>query len=115
MTRVQISGASAGAGVAVALVLGVPLGDMASDTLAGQTSRRFVDSSNTDIHAGVQAARNGYLGPFSPSFNVSNWIRENLEKRLPPNAHEIVMTRYLNISKYPYCLCLSAAGGCTCL
>ena len=48
ITRVQISGASAGAGVAVALVLGVPLGDMASDTLAGETSRRLVDSSNTD-------------------------------------------------------------------
>ena len=49
ITRVQISGASAGAGVAVALVLGVPLGDMASDTLAGETSRMFVDSSNSNI------------------------------------------------------------------
>ena len=47
ITRVQISGASAGAGVAVALVLGVPLGDMASDTLAGETSRMFVDSSTS--------------------------------------------------------------------
>ena len=37
-----------------------------------------------------QKARYGFLGPFSPSFNVTEWLRSNMERTLPENAHEIV-------------------------
>jgi len=79
----KISGASAGAGVALALLLDTPLGDMTCDCLAG-----------------CQLARDGLLGPFSPSFSPASWIKENLEKRLPENAHEIVSGRlHVSVTK----------------
>ena len=44
-----------------------------------------------------QKARYGYLGPFSPSFNVTEWLRSNMEKTLPENAHEIVRNIFSRI------------------
>ncbi|KAK7874450.1 hypothetical protein R5R35_001542 [Gryllus longicercus] len=69
----KISGASAGAIAACALLCDLPIGEQVSDVLKV-----------------VQQARSKTLGPFSPSFNVQNILLEQLEKVLPDNAHLLV-------------------------
>ena len=68
----QISGASAGSCVALSLVCHTSLSEVVSNTLAG-----------------CAQARRGALGPFSPSFNADRWLREGLQRLLPPNAHKL--------------------------
>lgn len=75
--------------MALALVLDIPLGDVVSDCLA---SKYLVENKLLKLYKFqvCQKARYGFLGPFSPSFNVTDWLRSNMEKTLPENAHEIV-------------------------
>ncbi|XP_046748068.1 1-acylglycerol-3-phosphate O-acyltransferase Pnpla3 isoform X1 [Diprion similis] len=69
----KISGASAGAIAACALLLDLPLGEITSNVL------RL-----------AREARQRTLGPFSPSFNVQDILLEGLTKFLPDDAHLIV-------------------------
>jgi hypothetical protein len=41
----------------------------------------------TTILEGYYAARQGRLGPFSPSFDQNAWLREGLGKALPEDGH----------------------------
>jgi hypothetical protein len=41
----------------------------------------------TTILEGCYAARQGSLGPFSPSFDLNAWLREVLGKALPEDGH----------------------------
>ncbi|XP_052120170.1 1-acylglycerol-3-phosphate O-acyltransferase Pnpla3 [Frankliniella occidentalis] len=66
----KISGASAGAIAACALLCDLPLGEITSDML----------------HI-VREARCRTLGPFSPSFSVQDILLQGLEKHLPEDAH----------------------------
>lgn len=66
----NISGASAGAIAACALLCDLPIGEITSDVLRVITE-----------------ARSRTLGPFSPSFNVQAVLLEGLEKVLPEDAH----------------------------
>ncbi|XP_034246089.1 1-acylglycerol-3-phosphate O-acyltransferase Pnpla3 isoform X1 [Thrips palmi] len=66
----KISGASAGAIAACALLCDLPLGEITSDML----------------HI-VREARCRTLGPFSPSFSVQDILLQGLEKYLPEDAH----------------------------
>ena len=59
--------------MALALVLGSDLTDIASDLLAGS-----------------KLARAGLLGSFPPSFNSQDWIRGNLRRKLPGDAYKAV-------------------------
>ncbi|XP_012268205.1 patatin-like phospholipase domain-containing protein 2 isoform X3 [Athalia rosae] len=69
----KISGASAGAIAACCLLLDLPLGEITSNVLRV-----------------AREARQGTLGPFSPSFNVQDILLEGLTKFLPEDAHLIV-------------------------
>ncbi|XP_047003674.1 patatin-like phospholipase domain-containing protein 2 [Schistocerca americana] len=66
----KISGASAGAIAACALLCELPIGEI-----------------TTDVLRVVQEARKKTLGPFNPSFNVQNLLLEGLDKVLPEDAH----------------------------
>lgn len=66
----KVSGASAGAIAAACLLCDAPLGDITSQVL----------------HLAMQA-RSRVLGPFSPSFNINNLLKDGLEKTLPEDAH----------------------------
>ena len=74
----------------MALVLDIPLGDVVSDCLASKNIEQEIKILMLYIFQVCQKARYGYLGPFSPSFNVTEWLRSNMERTLPENAHEIV-------------------------
>ncbi|XP_069696120.1 uncharacterized protein bmm isoform X2 [Periplaneta americana] len=75
----KVSGASAGAIAACSLLCDLPL-DMISNVLRV-----------------VSEARQGTLGPFSPSFNIHKVLLEGLEKALPDDAH-LRVTGKLHIS-----------------
>lgn len=66
----KISGASAGAIAACALICDLPIGEMTSDVLKVAIE-----------------ARSRSLGAFSPSFNIHRLLLEALEKFLPDDAH----------------------------
>ncbi|KAK9496840.1 hypothetical protein O3M35_012931 [Rhynocoris fuscipes] len=66
----KISGASAGAIAACCLLCDLPIGEVASDMLGL-----------------IREARLRTLGPFSPSFNVQEYLLERLGKVLPEDAH----------------------------
>lgn len=76
----KVSGASAGAIAALALLGDTDLGEMASHV----------------IQVSVEA-RERYLGPFSPSFNINKILYEGLNRLLPDNVAEKVNGR-LHIS-----------------
>ncbi|KAL1110172.1 hypothetical protein AAG570_008249 [Ranatra chinensis] len=66
----KISGASAGAIAACCLLCDLPIGEVASDMLSL-----------------IREARLRTLGPFSPSFNVQEFLLDRLRKVLPEDAH----------------------------
>ncbi|XP_026672777.1 patatin-like phospholipase domain-containing protein 2 isoform X2 [Ceratina calcarata] len=66
----KISGASAGAIAACCLLCDMPLGEITSNVLRV-----------------AREARQGTLGPFSPSFNCQDVLLESLQKFLPNDAH----------------------------
>lgn len=66
----KISGASAGALVALCLLLDVPLDKIAEE---------FFEI--------VNAARTHKLGPFSPNFDIQKILLNTVLKYLPPDAH----------------------------
>jgi len=66
----KIAGASAGAVAACCLLCDLPIGEVASDMLSL-----------------IREARLRTLGPFSPSFNVQDFLLESLRKVLPDDAH----------------------------
>lgn len=66
----KISGASAGAIAACCLLCDLPIGEVASDMLGL-----------------IREARLRTLGPFSPSFNVQEYLLDRLSKVLPEDAH----------------------------
>ncbi|XP_014240378.1 patatin-like phospholipase domain-containing protein 3 [Cimex lectularius] len=69
----KIAGASAGAIAACSLLCDLPVGEVVSDMLIL-----------------IREARLRTLGPFSPSFNVQEFLLENLRKNLPEDAHLLV-------------------------
>jgi len=76
----RISGASAGAMAAVALLADLQLGEMTSYVLQIACE-----------------ARSFALGPFSPSFKINNYIEDGLQRMLPKDIHTKVNGR-LHIS-----------------
>jgi len=66
----KVAGASAGSMAAVALLADLPLGEMTSNVLKIATE-----------------ARKRTLGPFSPSFNITQIIADGLIKMLPDDVH----------------------------
>ncbi|KAG5668191.1 hypothetical protein PVAND_016141 [Polypedilum vanderplanki] len=66
----KIAGVSAGAIVAVALLLDLPLDDLVKEF--------FEIASNARSHP---------LGPFAPSFNIQEKLLNGFEQRLPEDAH----------------------------
>lgn len=66
----KISGASAGGIAACCLLCDLPIGEVASDMLSL-----------------IREARRRTLGPFSPSFNVQEFLHDKLNKVLPDDAH----------------------------
>ncbi|XP_035222796.1 patatin-like phospholipase domain-containing protein 2 [Stegodyphus dumicola] len=72
----KIAGASVGSIAAAALICDVSL---------GQTT--------TDILSIAVKARSRTLGPLNPRFDLNSLVKENLEKALPLNAHELCNNR----------------------
>ncbi|XP_046459756.1 1-acylglycerol-3-phosphate O-acyltransferase Pnpla3-like [Daphnia pulex] len=66
----KVSGASAGAIAAACLLCDAPLGEITSHVLQV-----------------AMQARSRMLGPFSPSFDIHNLLRNGLQKNLPDDAH----------------------------
>ncbi|MCL4122066.1 UNVERIFIED_CONTAM: hypothetical protein GTU68_057149, partial [Idotea baltica] len=75
LERVSLCGASAGSLVAACLACNVPL----------ETLKQSVLSTAVD-------AQLWSMGPFSPSFNIEDYLREGLS-HLPPDAHRIAQDR----------------------
>ena len=71
--------------MAVALLVGTPLGDTFAallkhiDIILGEMA--------SNILSGCHDGRKGTLGPFSPSFDPHALLREGLEKLLPEDGH----------------------------
>ena len=76
--------------MALSLPCGTSLGDNYTVGLGSTEKSNILGEMVSNFLKGVYSAREGALGPFSPNFDPSVWIRQGLERLVPEDAHLLV-------------------------